>query len=109
MNTRSIGYEDHPTFAFGRALHTFFCQATKCFGIALLGADTHDLAGPPIGRAILLSLRRTFAGRTHFALLPPQHPAAFQRREQTQFRFIFDVDIGPTRRVVQKPCNRAFF
>jgi hypothetical protein len=109
MDPRTIGHEDHPPSAFGRTLQTFFGQAAKRFGIALLGADPHDLARTPIGGTVLLPLRRTFARRTHFALLAAQHPAAFQGREQTQFRFIFDVDIRPSGRVVQKPGNGGFF
>jgi hypothetical protein len=109
MNPRAIGHDDHPTSALGRTLHTFFSQAAKRGGIALLGSDAHDLARAPIGGAVLLPLRRAFARRPHFALLPPQHPAAFQGREQTQFGFIFDVDIRPSRWMTQKPCNSAFF
>jgi hypothetical protein len=109
MNPRAIGHDNHPTFAFGRTLHTFFGQAAKRLGITLLGSDPHDLARAPIGGAVLVPLRGTFARRTHFALLPPQHPATFQGREQTQFRFIFDIDIYPAGWMVQKPGNRAFF
>lgn len=109
MDPRTIGHEDHPPSAFGRTLQTFFGQAAKRFGIALLGADPHDLARAPIGGAILLPLRGTLARRMHFALLSAQHPAAFQCREQTQFRLIFYVDIRASRRVVQKPCNSGFF
>jgi hypothetical protein len=106
MDACPVGHDDYPAFAFGRTLHTFFGQAAKRFGVALLGANPHDLARAPIGGAVLLSLRRTFTGRTHFALLPAQHPAALQGREQTQFRFIFDVDIRTARRVGQKSGNR---
>jgi hypothetical protein len=93
MNPRAIGHNNHSPFALGRTLHTFFSQAAKRWSIALLGTDSHDLARAPIGGTILLPLGRTFTRRTHFALLPTQHPAAFQSREQTQFGLIFNVDI----------------
>ena len=109
MNSRTIGHDDHPASTFGRTLYTFFSQAAKRLGIALLDSDPHDLAGAPIGGTVLLPLRRAFARRTYFALLPAQHPAAFQGREQTQFGFIFNVDIRPSGWMVQKPGNGAFF
>jgi hypothetical protein len=109
MNSRAIGHDDHSTSALGRTLYAFFSQAAKRWGIALLGADPHDLAGAPIGGTILVPLRRTFTGRAHFALLPTQHPAAFQGWKQTQFGFIFYIDIRPSRGMVQQPSNGPFF
>jgi hypothetical protein len=38
---------------------------------------------------------------THFALVSAQHPTALQGREQTQFRFIFDIDIRTSGRMLQ--------
>jgi hypothetical protein len=109
MNPRAIGHDDHSSFAFGRTLHTFFNQAAKRWSIALLSSDPHDLARAPIGGTILVPLGRTFTRRTHFALLPSQRPAAFQGREQTQFGFIFYVDIRPAGWMIQEPSNGAFF
>ena len=52
------------------------------------------LARAPIAGGILLALGRTDTGRANFALLPARHPGAGQSWEQTQFGFIFNVDIG---------------
>jgi hypothetical protein len=103
MKTCPICNNNHPTLTFGRALHTFFCQSAKRKGVALLGSDMHDLSCSPIRCTVLLPLGWMDTRGTHFALVSAQHPTALQGREQTQFRFIFDIDIRTSGRMLQQP------
>jgi hypothetical protein len=44
-----------------------------------------------------------------FSLLAAFHPSASQSRKEAHFNFVLYIYIRPARRMVQKPCNCAFF
>ena len=109
MNARTVGHNNHAPFASRRARQTLFDQAAKRVGVSLLGTDANDVAGPPVRRRTLIAFRWADTWRTDATLLTAKHPHARQSRKQTQFGFILNVHVGTARRMVQKPCNGAFF
>ncbi len=109
MKARAIDNQDDTAFSAGRALKALFRQLTEGLGRATQRTNAHDLARSPIGSGILFPFRRMHTRRANLALLSAWHPHAGQRWKQTQFGFVFDIHIGATWRMSQKPGNRAFF
>jgi hypothetical protein len=102
MDAGAIHNDNHPPFPTSRTRQTHFNQATKCLRISFLAPKAHDRTRPPIRRHALVTLRRMDAWSADFALLAAQHPHPCQRRKQTHFRFILNVDIGAPRRTPQQ-------
>jgi len=109
MDTRTIRHDNHTPFASRRARQTLFDQTAKRIGVSPLGANANDVAGSPVRRRTLIAFRGADTWRTDATLLTAKHPHARQSRKQTQFGFILNVHVGTARRMIQKPCNYAFF
>lgn len=109
VNACAIGYHDYASFASRRTRQTLLDQATERLSVSFGSADADDVTRSPVSRSALVTFRWSYAGCADATLLAAKHPHACQGRKQTQFGFILNVDIGAARRVIQKPCNRAFF
>ncbi len=94
MDAKVIDQQNHAPFAPRRASQTLLGQLAKALRVSPGRTQMNHLARAPIAGSMLLALGRTDTGRANFALLPARHPGAGQSWEQTQFGFIFNVDIG---------------
>lgn len=109
MDTCAIGHGNHAPFASRRAGQTFFDQAAEGLGVSFMGANADDVTGAPVRGGAFITFRWMHTRRADATLMTAKHPHARQSGKQTQFGFVLNIDIGATRRMVQKPCNCAFF